>query len=228
MLFALLLILIRRARRTRRIRIACDLEYRNSRLPVRTMAVAGCLAGMLAANSTQAQNRGYKVMRSGSEIGWVSLFRQSDSLSTFISMASQIRIQVLFTISLIAKEESEFRGGQLAHSYFYRKRNSTVKADRHTRLQGSRYWVEDEDGRKPLDLPAVSYNTLCLYYEEPKNRVFVYSDNCQCNLPIEHRPDGAYRISLPGGGTNDFYYRSGDCSQVKIDYGYYSVTLVKR
>ena len=112
MLFALLLILIRRARRTRRIRIACDLEYRNSpaaRKDDGCRGVPGWYAWLLI--PTQAQNRGYKVMRSGSEIGWVSFIPAVDSLSTFISMASQIPDSGLVYHFADAKRNPGFRGG---------------------------------------------------------------------------------------------------------------------
>lgn len=177
--------------------------------------------------AAQKQCLNYKVVRKGNEIGWVSLEKLTVNNSTIISLGSEIKATViLFTFSSAAKEISEFWYGKLHHSYFYRKTNGTVKANRHTRFVGNSYEVEDRSEKTKLNISPVTFNTLCMYFQEPVDQKQVYSENHQCFLDIEKESDGAYRISFPDGSSNSFYYTAGVCSKVKIDNTFYSAELL--
>ena len=176
--------------------------------------------------TAQKQIRNYKVMRKGSEIGWVTLLKQTDSSTATISLESEIKTKFIFTFSSAAKEVSEFRYGRLWHSYFYRKVNGNVKADRNTQLSGNSYEVNERSGKTTLNLLPVTFNTLCMYFQEPVNLKQVYSDNQQSFLDIRKEPDGAYTINFPDGSTNSFYYSSGVCYKVKVESTFYSAVLL--
>jgi hypothetical protein len=175
--------------------------------------------------SAQPQMRNYKVMRKGHEIGWVSILRTIDSNAVFFNFASEIRTSFLFTFSSSAREMSEFRDGTLRHSYFYRKMNGNIKTDRHTRLIGSNYEVQNKSEKTKLDIVPVTFNTLCMYFQEPIGREQVYSDNFQRFLDINRASDGAYTISYDGT-SNSFYYSNGICNKVEINSTFYSATLL--
>jgi hypothetical protein len=176
--------------------------------------------------AAQKQNRHYKVMRKGSEIGWVSLEKLTDSNTTAISLGSEIKTSFLFTFSSTAKETSEFHNGKLQHCYFYRKTNGNVKADRHTRLVGNSYEVDTRTEKMKLNISPITFNTLLMYFQEPVGHEKVYSDNHQCFLKIDKEPDGGYKISFPDGTSNTFYYTGGICYKVKIDHSFYSAILM--
>jgi hypothetical protein len=171
-----------------------------------------------------SQSRNYTVTRKGGEIGWVSLEKKTDSNGTLISFASEVRTSFIITFSSSAKEISEFRDGKLQHSYFYRTTNGNIKADRHTRFTGNNYEVDNPSSNRKLNIPPVTYNTLCMYFQEPVGIKQVYSDNCQCLLDITKEADGSYSITTDGA-TNQFYYLYGICYRVKIDSRFYSATL---
>lgn len=175
--------------------------------------------------SAQKQTRNYKIMRKNSEIGWLTIERQTDSNATTITMTSQVKIRFLITYESYSKEISRFTNGKLQHSYYYRKTNGSLKADRHTYLVGSNYEVHENPEKKTLNIPPVAYNTLCMYFQEPVNIKKVYSDNHQRVLDIEKKSDGGYSITSPDGTTNTFYYWHGGCYKVKIDHSFYSAVL---
>jgi hypothetical protein len=175
--------------------------------------------------SAQKISRSYRVMRSGSEIGWLTVEKQSDSNATTITMATQVRFRFILAYESFAKETSQFVNGTLQHSYYYRKTNGSIKADRHTYLVGNDYEVAENPVRRKLNISPVTYNSLCLYFREPVNLKQVYSDNHQKFLEIEKKPDGGYCVSQPDGTTNTFYYSAGTCYKVKINHSFYSATL---
>lgn len=175
--------------------------------------------------SAQKQVRHFKVMRKGSEIGWASVEKQTDSNTTTLTMGTEVKMTILFSYESSAKEISQFQDGKLQHSYYYRKTNGNVKADRHTRLVNNNYEV-GESSKVRLNIAPITYNTLCMYFQEPVNISKVYSDNHQCYLEIVKESDGGYSITSSDGTTNTFYYQSGICYKVKIDHRFFSAVLL--
>lgn len=201
-----------------------------SRLFIRSNQIIATLVMLLLLISfvlaAQKQSRYYKIMRRGSEIGWLSLEKLTDSNTTTISMGSEVKTSLLFTFSSSSKEISQFRDGKLYYSYVFRKMNGNVKADRHTRFVGNSYEVEDKSDKVILPVSSVTYNTLSMYFQEPLTQKKVYSDNHQRFLDIEKKPDGAYVFNAPDGVCSSFYYTSGVCYKVKLDHAFYSATLI--
>jgi hypothetical protein len=176
--------------------------------------------------SAQKLSRSYKVIRSGNEIGWLTVEKQTDSNATTITMATKVHFRFILAYESFARETSQFVNGTLQHSYYYRKTNGSIKADRHTYLVGNDYEVAENPARRKLNISPVTYNSLCMYFQEPVGLKQVYSDNHQKFLEIEKKPDGGYCVSQPDGITNTFYYSGGTCYKVKINHSFYSATLL--
>jgi len=193
-------------------------------LMILTLLVAALLFSIVL--SAQHSVRRYKIMRNGSEVGWTTVEKQTDSNTTTITMANEVNIRILLvSYASAAKETSWFRDGKLEHSYYYRKTNGNIKADRHTYRVGDSYEV-GETKKVKLNIAPVVYNTLCMYFQEPIGRPRVYSDNHQCFLDITKKSDGGYSYASSDGTTNTFYYRGGICYKVEIHHSFYSATLL--
>ena len=190
---------------------------------IATLLVLLLLASVVLA--AQKYVRNYKIMRKGSEIGWANLEQKTDSNTTTITMGTEVKVRFIFSFETVGREISQFRVGKLERSYFYRKTNGNIKADRNTKLVGNNYEVENKD-RTKLNISPVTYNTLCMYFQEPVNIRNVYSDNYQRFLDIEKQSDGGYRIVSSDDTSNTFYYSRGICYRVKIDHSFYSAELL--
>jgi Domain of unknown function (DUF6134) len=175
--------------------------------------------------SAQPIVRHYKIMRKGSEVGWTKVEKQTDSNTTMITMTNDVKIRFIFSYESTAKEISWFRNGKMQHSYYYRKTNGSIKADRHMYLVNDGYEVS-ESKKEKLNIAPVGYNTLSMYFQEPVGMASVYSDNHQCYLAITKEADGGYSFTSSDGTTNTFYYRGGICYKVKIDHSLYSATML--
>jgi hypothetical protein len=223
---ALLYLLYKKLRQQDWKKIKNDLH---SRLMVRSNKIIFMLTVLLLflsfVLSAQSLSRNYKIVRKDKEIGWANIQRTVDSNAVFYAFASEVKTSFLFTFSSYAREISEFRDGTLRHSYFYRKLNGSIKADRHTRLIGGNYEVDNKAEKTKLNIVPVSYNTLCMYFEEPVGRKQVYSDNYQCFLDIKKESDGGYTITYDGT-SNSFYYSKGICTRIEINSSFYSATLI--
>jgi len=176
---------------------------------------------------SQSQLLTYKVIRNGNETGWVKLNKNVAGQTSVISMASEVKVRLVFLFTIISNEYAESKNERLIHSYVFRKVNTNVKADLHTRWTGSNYESENAAQKEKLTIQPANFNVLDLYYKEPAGFEQVYSGTHQQNLHIEKTQAGVYRLYLPGGDYNEYYYnKDGICSRVKIDHGIYSVEFV--
>jgi hypothetical protein len=75
-------------------------------------------------------------------------------------------------------------------------------------------------------LNGVSYNQTSLYFTEPTAIKQLYSDIYLTMLDIKKVSNGVYKLLLPDGNVNYYYYTDGVCSKVKIDRMLFSVEFV--
>jgi hypothetical protein len=169
----------------------------------------------------------YSVMRNGNQAGWVKVSKNINGNTSIINLTSEMKVRFIFLFTIVSNEYVESKNEKLIHSYVYRKVNTDVKANVHTRWTGSSYEKEDASQKEKLTFEPVSFNVLDLYFREPTGFDQVYSGSQQQNLRIQKKQAGVYKLYLPDGDFNEYYYNSdGICSSVKIDHGFYSVEFV--
>jgi len=76
---------------------------------------------------------------------------------------------------------------------------------------------------------AITYNMMMLYLKEPGDIKTVYSDNFHQFIKINKTGAHLYRLTLPDGNYNDYYFQGGICSEVSLYRSLYTIkmTLVK-
>jgi hypothetical protein len=174
----------------------------------------------------QQQLLTYKVMRNGSETGWVKLTKNTAGNVTVISMSSEIKVRMIILFKIISTEYAEFRDGKMTHSYVFRKMNESVKANHHTRLCGTEYEIESASGKEKLTISPVTFNVLSMYFGEPDGIEHVYSDSQQKLATVKKIRTGVYKLHLPDGNSNEYYYSNGICTRVKIDTSFYTAEFI--
>jgi hypothetical protein len=176
--------------------------------------------------TAQEQTLKYAVVRKGNEVGWIRIQKNASDHSIVYHLDSEIKTRIIFQFTASAKEETEFEDGRMIYSSLFRKMNGNIKADKQTRLTGSGYIIQKGDDKQKIALPLVTYSLHCLYFQEPVNIKQVYSDNFERFINIERIGDGQYRLRMPDGVTNYFYYSKGVCFKVHIDHSFYSAEII--
>lgn len=224
MLPVIIYLLLKRMKKGRQEKNASTLYRKKMQL------VLGFVVLLLLVLSTlfsQSQSLTYKVIRNGSESGWVKLNKYADANTSVIYMASEVKVRAVFLFIITSNEYAESKNNRLIHSHVFRKVNASIKADVHTRWTGNGYEKQCAAEKEKLDFQPVCFNVLDLYFREPVGFDQVYSGSQQQNLHIEKEQAGIYKLYLPGGDINEYYYNNdGICSKVKIDHGLYSAEFV--
>jgi hypothetical protein len=66
---------------------------------------------------------------------------------------------------------------------------------------------------------------LSLYSTEPTSVSQVYSDSFEQFIAIQKTADHKYKIELPDGNHNNYYYENGILSKVDINSTFYSASI---
>ena len=168
----------------------------------------------------------YKVMQGSDEIGLLQLKKNTSGSSTIIQSISEVKKRFIFLFTAFDKQEAEFQNGLLIRSYIYRIQNGSVKVNKHTTYTGNCYEVKNEKSTEKIMIAAATDNLLSIYFNEPLNINQAYSDNYQCIVNIKNMGNEEYKIQLPNGNTNYYYYENGICKKVKADYELFTVEFI--
>ncbi|HSK14202.1 MAG TPA: DUF6134 family protein, partial [Phnomibacter sp.] len=67
-----------------------------------------------------------------------------------------------------------------------------------------------------------------LYFQEPVGRSELYSEGHKRMIPIRDLGNGIYKITMPDGNTNLFYYRGGQLERIVAHTSFGEVVFVKK
>ncbi len=177
-------------------------------------------------SKTQTLQLNYKIIRGGDDIGWMRLEKNIDGISSKMIMVSEIKTRIIVRITVSAKESSFFENGQLIYSSQLRKTNGNTKLDKQTKFVADKYEVSEDGEKKKLEYQFIGTNLLSLYFHEPVGINFVYCDNQECYTQIIKTDDGGYKVKLPDGNSNCFYYSGDICTKIKVDHTFYSAEII--
>lgn len=177
--------------------------------------------------SGQALNLNYKVVYNKTQVGWIKLQKVDSAGNSAIKLQSEIKRRIIFLLSVSEKQEASFDEGGMTSSYIFRKVNEDVKMNKRTLFTGNSYEVKDNESSQVLLIKRIHYNLLSMYYKEPVNIKQVYSDSFQRLLTIEPNGTSAYKVRLPDGNNNYYYYKNGICSRIVVEHTLFTVEFIR-
>jgi regulation of enolase protein 1 (concanavalin A-like superfamily) len=159
-------------------------------------------------------------------IGTLDFVESISNNSIHFILNSEVKTRFVFTFTVKAKEESIYKNGILIYSSVYRNFNGKVKINKQTRLDGGVYHISNKGDTSLLKIDPIHYNFHGLYFFEPKQLSIVYSDNYSKYMPIIKMSDNKYKVNLPDGNYNYYYYKDGICEKVEMFTSFYTAQMV--
>jgi hypothetical protein len=176
--------------------------------------------------SAQGRKLTYNVVRNGKVIGTLDFVESISNNSIHFNLNSEVKTRFVFTFTVTAKEESIYKDGILIYSSIYRNFNGNVKIDRQMRFEGGVYHVSNKGEATQMKIDPIHYNFHGLYLFEPKQLSLVFSDNFGKYMTIIKMPDNKYKVNLPDGNYNYYYYKDGICQKVEMFTSLYTAQMV--
>lgn len=180
----------------------------------------------LSALKAQELKLTYQVIRNGDVIGKMCFQQLNQGCSTHLSVQSEVKERFILLLIIWAKEETIYRNGILIFSSIYRKLNGKEKTNRQTKLEGNTYQVSKEGRLVLINSYPIRFNLLSMYCTEPKLIRKAYADNFSEFVPVEKTGTHEYKVTLPDGNYNYYFYQDGICTRVEVHHSLYSLKFI--
>ncbi len=200
-------------------------RFRSPKINWARLRSGGLLIGFILAGTIpvvgQTQTRHYQVKRNGQVIGELSFQQQDSGGLKELKMQSHVKTRLLFGIEVRTEDFSTFKEGLLTYSYVRRNINGKQKEWRETKRANGKYVFSHSNSK--VKSGSITYNMMRLYDQEPLAEKVVFSDHHQQLLEIKIISPHTYKIQLPGGGYNVYYYEKGVCQRVEVHHALYEL-----
>ncbi|MCE7862051.1 MAG: hypothetical protein DYG99_00770 [Bacteroidetes bacterium CHB5] len=157
------------------------------------------------------------VVHNGDSVGSLLIEQRVHGNKTTYTLTSQVSVQFLFQFLVEEQIVDVFNDGLLVHSSHQRHINGVLKATHALTRKADKYQVVDKDNRFYQLNEKILATVVSIYFHEPNQGQWVYSQNYKKLLPLEKTGEGCYRIQLPNGTTSKYRYLSGVLSEVETN-----------
>lgn len=158
----------------------------------------------------------YEIQRNGRKIGSLNFQKRQAGGRTTYNVASEVRVNMLVSVVVKAREQSVYENEVLQSSSVIRHVNGRQKANKQIRKKGSGLIINDDGEEQVLKNFLVRFSSHCLYATEPVTSTSVFCDNYKKFIPLEKLADHRYRLTFPDGNSNEYYYENGVCKRVRV------------
>lgn len=223
MLWATILLLLRRYRKTNP--AAFQLLLAKLLMAARATALLLLALATALAAHTQTKSRAYNIRQNGKTVGTLQVKEVTANGKVCFQLSSQVQLRFLIGLQIRAEEEAHFENNILVFSSTNRSTNGSLKLDKTMRLQGRRYQVTNGDKQEEVLLYPIRQTLLTLYLYEPVALTQVFSDVYQRMVPVRRLAPNHYKVQLPDGAYNEFFYRDGICAKVLLHNTLYKAEI---
>lgn len=166
----------------------------------------------------------FTIKRNGNTIGHLSVSMKEEGDQTFLKITSKVDTRFVFRLKVETEDVAHFKSGQLIRSDVNRLVNGNEKEAKETRWTNSFYEIRSGHRTNRIIQP-IHYNMMLLYVREPVNLSRIYSDNYQCFLPLLKKGPHQYRVDLPDGNHNEYFFEKGICKRIIVNHGLYTLSM---
>ncbi len=158
------------------------------------------------------------------KIGKLHIQRTADEDSTCTSINSVVKIPFYklswaTTLSTI--------DGKLATSIYQQLLNNNKREFTEITMKADNLWqLTDNEGKKETITIRHLFYVSDLYFKEPVNEAYIFSERFGRSLPIINNGNGHYTLMLPDDNDCEYFYENGLCKMVKAKNGSRTIKMV--
>ena len=162
------------------------------------------------------QQYSYSVLRGDKQIGTLSVKSVKAEKRTMYSIWSEAKTGFIFNININVMIEETFNMGEMEHSTFIRKIDGIEMIKNTVDKLNDGLLLKHNDGDDKIISSKINYSMGAMYFIEPLNRKFVYSENYQQFVPVFEAGKNRYLIKFPDGNKSYYTYNDGMCTGVEV------------
>jgi hypothetical protein len=177
-----------------------------------------------ATNSRSIQ-RSFTIFKKGKPIGYLNVEKSLQGNRTTYSVSSLVDVKFIKTFTAKGEEFYVFKHDTLIYSSIFRKINKKIKVDQVLTKDDRIYLIENKKKKVSTFSKVVTDNIVKLFFTEPKDLHFIFSDRYGKMIEIQKLSDHVYRLDMPNGSYSVFYYQNDVCVGIESVGTFYRIKL---
>ncbi|MFI5219761.1 MAG: DUF6134 family protein [Bacteroidia bacterium] len=162
------------------------------------------------------QEQTYSIIKGSTRIGIVSASCQKKGNRSIYSIWSEAKTRFIIDIRVNMIVEEIFEAGHMEHSTLIRKINGKEKVHNTADKTAQGYVLKKKGNTYKTFSTLVNYSIAAMYFIEPFNRHFVYSEYYQQIVPVSAVGAHHYLIEFPNGNKSYYTYSNGICTATEV------------
>jgi hypothetical protein len=150
----------------------------------------------------------FTVMKGTDRVGTLWVEQKIEKHRTTYILTSDVNVDFMFSIRVNENITDVFEEGALVSSSHQRYINGVLKVDHSVRRSDHGYRVVDHSERIKELADSIHDSVLSLYFNEPTQEPWVYSQNFKRMLKVREVSRHCYAIDLPNGTTTKYTYEN--------------------
>src|SRR5690348_9900220 len=192
--------------------------------------IVSCITAvfLLQLTDTSAQNTQlkYSIMMNGSSMGAMTIQKTCTQDKTQLSLESKAKKRFIISFEIYETHTEVFQNNVMTTASVFRQVNGKTKINTQMNFTGASGVVASEGKTNSIIVKPILWSVLNLYFAEPVKINEVFSDSFQQMLKIDNMGNHVYKLMLPDGNSNYFYYSNGICTKEVINHSFYKVELI--
>ncbi|MGB0916764.1 MAG: DUF6134 family protein [Flavobacteriales bacterium] len=170
----------------------------------------------------------YEVIVYNRTIGTFSATRTELNERAEYLLETNISTRIIKKIEFDFAMMSSYEDSKLVHADLKNYMNNQLRKSSTVDYDGSKYLIKTDEKTMTHNASEVRYSSASLYFQEPKGRDFLFSENYGVNLPIKEVSAHKYMIKLPNGDKNYYEYQNGEVVSVEFDKAIINVKMKRK
>lgn len=187
-----------------------------------TVLILGLLFS-ISCFEAKSQKLEYDIIWLG-KIGKLHINKTQKEAYSFIEINSEVKVP-FYKFNWITT--STLKDGQLQSSNYSQLLNNKKREYTEIDFVAVNKWqIIDDSGQSELIDIKLHFNVSNLYYEEPVNEKYIFSERFGKPIELENKGNGHYRLLLPDKNYCDYFYEEGVCTNVVVKNGARKIKFV--
>jgi hypothetical protein len=172
-----------------------------------------------------SQQLNYSVMKGGKIIGRSGVNRIENNSTVLYKITSEALTGSIFKIRINVLIEEIFENKKMIQSTFSRKVNGFETIKNIVQTIDEKTIIVRGESKGNVINPAPDYTICSMYFEEPVERNFVYSECYLQFVPVQSLGNNRYLIIFPDGNKNYYSYINNICTEIEAHTSWAVVTF---
>jgi hypothetical protein len=175
-----------------------------------------------------SEEKRFTISIGDNEVGFLMAQKQVYPDSVRYTIYSKISFRIIARHTVEFSQHSSYEGDRLLHSRVTNKVDESIRDQSRIawRPRRSDYLLHTQDEESKVIGEPITYGTALLYFQEPLQRERLFSIKHAQFLSLKKdEASSIYRLELPNGRQNHYYYESGTFYKALIDHLLADVTI---